>query len=79
MAIPQVGDKIYIPWHGHGAEDCGGQAQVTSVEGPDAKGAVFITLAERPGYRYNWKFLEIQQEKLHEKYQEKLAIESSRA
>lgn len=72
--VPKVGDIVYVRssrYVYHGCDDFGGgRAHVSKVTEAISGGkpAVFIQIKERPGYGYNWKFLEVDQEWLKEQH-----------
>ena len=63
LAPPRPGDFIYLPtaaYISHGRDDFqGGRCTVSEVH-PGISGgedAVYVSVHERPGHRYNWEFL----------------------
>lgn len=72
--LPKVGDDIYIStvgYLGHGIDDFqGGLCKVIKVaEGTSAgKKTHYVTVAERPSTKYNWKFLAIKQNELKTRF-----------
>ena len=68
--IPKVGDDIYVPtslYLSHGVDDVvGGLATVVKVE--REKDYIWVMVAEHQGNRYNWKYLERDQEKHKKRY-----------
>jgi hypothetical protein len=73
-SIPVIGQEIYVSgamYMSHGEDDfAGGRAEIDSVREDISGGcpAIFISIKERPGHGYNWKFLEDEQEKLAKAY-----------
>jgi hypothetical protein len=65
--LPRFGDAVYIPTAGyisHGRDDFqGGRCTVSDVRKGVSGGqpADFISVRERPGHRYNWAFLGLEQ------------------
>lgn len=70
MKTPKVGDLIYVPTAGyvsHAKDDFqGGLCEVSAVKPGISGGETvpFISIKERPGTQYNWKFLEENQERM---------------
>jgi hypothetical protein len=72
--IPKVGDVIYVQtslYLSHGEDDFqGGKAKIIKVEDGISGGhpAIYISINTRPGYSYNWQFLEEEQERLRKEF-----------
>lgn len=70
----EAGDEIYVGssfYLSHGRDDfCGGRARVSKVTKGISGGneAWFVEVEERPECRYNWEFLENDQEKFKERF-----------
>lgn len=77
MALPKVGDKIYVQtslYLSHGEDDfCGGWAIVSKVY--EQYGSVWISIEERVSHGYNWEYLEKQQEEWTKEYGDQHAHE----
>ncbi len=77
--LPEVGDTIYIPssfYLSHGIDYfVGGKATVSEIEDSISGGepAIYVITKENPGLKYNWEFLEKEQEKLKESFGENIA------
>ena len=71
MAVPKVGDEIYVPSDLSRAHSVmGGIAKVTNVTSGMSAGKMvpFMEVAEHPGRSYNWHSLAADQDWLRTKY-----------
>ena len=72
--IPVIGQEIHVGgamYMSHGKDDfAGGIAIISEIKEGVSGGepCIMINISERPGWSYNWTFLETEQEKLKEIY-----------
>ena len=79
VPLPNVGDTIYVGgsmYLSHGADDfAGGRATVSKVEQGISGGALthYVSIKERPGTAYNWKYLAGKQDALKNQFGDDVA------
>lgn len=82
IEIPKIGDKIYVPtslYLGHGMDDFeGGIATISGIVESnslpkDHSNYYMVRIEERPGAKYNLRYLLENQEKWKKRYGEEIA------